>query len=306
MSTTYSGIYSPDGAEAQARAAGIASNFIDQYIDAGSVAERYKDEFEKDPNFVPPEFRVPEKQYAGMDALQQAAIDRANQYTQAGQGIGGYEPYLTQGGDLYSRLASGDQSVINQFMNPYQQQVVDTAMADFDRQAGLAKRNVTDQAIRTGAFGGSRNALAQTETDRNIAQERSRALGNLLFGGYNQAMTDIRNTAQGLGQFGQAKQAAGLTDIGALMDLGGARRNIDQGQFDTNYGNQLNKFYFPYQQALFAMDLQNKVPSGMSSITSSTAPGTNPFLQTAATAANLATSASIFDKQFPGVFGTSK
>ena len=81
-------------------------------------------------------------QVAGQDALQQQAQSLAQ------QGIGSYQPFLQA-----AQASTGPQA-FQQFMSPYQQQVIDTTLADFDRQAQMQEQRIRDQAVSLGAFGG--------------------------------------------------------------------------------------------------------------------------------------------------------
>ena len=85
-------------------------------------------------------------QVAAQDKLQQQA------QTLAQQGIGSYAPFLQQA-QLASAAAVSPQ-IAEQFMSPYQQQVIDASLAEFDRNAAINRKRISDQAIASGAFGG--------------------------------------------------------------------------------------------------------------------------------------------------------
>ena len=111
-------------------------------------------------------------QVAGQDALQQQAQGLAQ------QGIGSYQPFLNQA-QTQAQLASGlgamslgqlgtaastfggvgtgaqaFQQDVSQFMSPYQSQVIDASLAEFDRNKAIQEKSIADQAIASGAFGG--------------------------------------------------------------------------------------------------------------------------------------------------------
>lgn len=101
-----------------------------------------------------------------------------------------------------------------QFMSPYQQEVIDTTLAEFDRQAAIAQTAQRDRAIQAGAYGGGREGVLAAETaSRNLAQ-RGALQAQLLQQGFQQAQqaaaADLA-ARQGLGlyqtQLGQAGQA---------------------------------------------------------------------------------------------------
>ena len=58
-------------------------------------------------------------------------------------------------------------------MSPYQQQVIDSTLSEFDKQAAMRQQNISDSAVMTGNFGGGREGVLQseyqTQSDRNRA-----------------------------------------------------------------------------------------------------------------------------------------
>ena len=101
-----------------------------------------------------------------------------------------------------------------QFMSPYQQEVIDTTLAEFDRQQSIADTARRDAAIRAGAFGGGREGVLAAEAARGAAQSRAGLQAQLLAQGFQQAQAAAAQdlaARQGLGtyqtQLGQAGQA---------------------------------------------------------------------------------------------------
>ena len=101
-----------------------------------------------------------------------------------------------------------------QFMSPYQQEVIDTTLAEFDRQQAIADTALRDRAIQAGAFGGGREGVLAAEAARGAQMNRANLQANLLAQGFQQAQAaaaaDLA-ARQGLGtyqsQLGQAQQA---------------------------------------------------------------------------------------------------
>jgi hypothetical protein len=99
-------------------------------------------------------------------------------------------------------------------MSPYQQEVIDTTLAEFDRQQAIANTAQRDRAIQAGAFGGGREGVLAAEAARGAAQSRAGLQAQLLAQGFQQAQAaaaaDLA-ARQGLGtyqtQLGQAGQA---------------------------------------------------------------------------------------------------
>ena len=104
---------------------------------------------------------------AGMSPLQQQAISQAG-------GLGAYEPYLTEAAALRGPTA------YQQYMSPYQQDVIDTTLQEFDVQTQRGLPGLAAQAITAGAFGGGREGVQRAEykqaSDRNRAALQAQLL----------------------------------------------------------------------------------------------------------------------------------
>jgi len=103
--------------------------------------------------------------------------------TGAGQGTGiaGYQPFLNQ-----AQQYSGP-NAYQQFMSPYQQQVIDTTLQEYDRQRQIAQQAIPFQAINAGAFGGGREGVQRAEFGAQTLQNRAALQAQLLQQGYGQA-----------------------------------------------------------------------------------------------------------------------
>ena len=99
----------------------------------------------------------------------------------AGTGVAGYQPFLDQ-----ASAYSGPQAY-QQFMSPYQQQVIDTTLAEFDTQTAQGVPQLAANAINAGAFGGGRDAIANAQYASDAAQNRALLQAKLLGQGFTQA-----------------------------------------------------------------------------------------------------------------------
>lgn len=156
-------------------------------------------------------------------ARQLANIDRATgvaQGLQARQFVGPTAG-MTQAQDVFSRLTTqAPQQVqagsflnknLQAYMNPYQQAVIDTALADIERSRQLNAQQTAAQAVRARAFGGSRQAVAQAESDRAALEQAARTSAQLRAQGF-EAATGLMGQELSLEQQAAlANQAAGLT-----------------------------------------------------------------------------------------------
>ena len=110
------------------------------------------------------------------------------------------------------------------YMSPYQQEVIDTTLAEFDRQQAIADTALRDRAIQAGAFGGGREGVLAAEAARGAQMNRANLQANLLAQGFQQAQAaaaaDLA-ARQGLGtyqsQLGQQQQAVEQAKLDAAQ-----------------------------------------------------------------------------------------
>ena len=121
---------------------------------------------------------------AGQDPLQQQAQQTAL------AGIGGYQPFL-QGAQQAQTTAAGltGPQAYQQFMSPYQQDVIDTTLQQFDVQAQKGLPALAAQAIGAGAFGGGREGVQRAEYQQASDRNRAALQAQLLQQGFGQAQT---------------------------------------------------------------------------------------------------------------------
>ena len=168
--------------------------------------------------------KVPAYEVAGLSPQQQKAISTAM------AGLGAYQPALeaartTVGTGLETLGAAQqvlDPSQISTYMDPYQQQVTQEALKEFQRQADIQAQRTSAEALAAGAFGGGRFGVREAEEARNLAQVKSQRIFEDLSRNYLQAQQAQRATAQQLGTLGtqtlQAAQAqAGLGQLGQQL-----------------------------------------------------------------------------------------
>jgi hypothetical protein len=107
------------------------------------------------------------------------------------------------------------------FMSPFEEAAVQQAMADISRQGQLAQQQVRGQAVQAGAFGGSRQAVAEQELQRNILEQQARTAAQLRAAGFEAAANRALQAAQATGQLGQigSGAAAGAAEAGGRLGL---------------------------------------------------------------------------------------
>ena len=219
-------------------------------------------------------------QVAAQDQLQQDAQARAV------AGLGSFEPFLQQA-QTQATLASGlgtqalgqlggvgtgatsFQQEVGQFMSPYQSQVIDATLAEFDRNKAIQEQQIRDQQTALGALGSGRAGVQLAEFGTGAARERALLQAGLLQQGFQQAQAarqqDIANrfglaqATQGLGAFqsGLAGQQAALgaqqqalqgTDISRLGSLGALNQAQAQAQLDAQREAARQATFLPQEQ----------------------------------------------------------
>jgi hypothetical protein len=144
-----------------------------------------------------------------------SAQQMANQYSQANMGEA--LSTLRQGvGSLQGAAQMYDPSAAQQFMNPYQQQVIDESIRQINRQGDISRQNLQAQATRAGAFGGSREGVQRAELERALAEQKNAAIVGGLQQGYGQASTQAQQAFEAQ-QARQLQQAQGLAGIGSTF-----------------------------------------------------------------------------------------
>ena len=199
---------------------------------------------------------------AGQDALQTQAQQLAT------QGVGSFAPFLQQAQTAGTAAgtalggvglgATAFQQDVQDFMSPYQSQVIDATLAEFDRNRAIQEQSIRDQQAALGALGSGRAGVQLAEFGTGAARERALLQAGLLQQGFGQAAAarqqDIANRGAlasqqlGLGQFqaglGQTQQQATGTDISRLGQLGALNQAQQQAQLSMHKEKQQDKQHF--------------------------------------------------------------
>jgi len=166
---------------------------------------------------------------AGLGQLTQDAISAAG-------GLGSFQPFLqtaaTEAGQAGQFVGP---NAYQQFMSPYQQEVINTTLSEFDRQTQAGIPGLKNQAIQSGAFGGAREGVQQAEFLSGQARNRAALQAQLLQQGFGQAQAaagQAFNQQQALSA--QQSQLAALapqlvgSQIAGLTTLGGIQQAQEQ------------------------------------------------------------------------------
>jgi hypothetical protein len=216
---------------------------------------------------------------AGLASFQ-PFLDRAQTQTQVAAGLG--TQALGQLGTAGSTLggvplgATAFQQDVQDFMSPYQSQVIDATLAEFDRNKAIQEQSIRDQQTALGALGSGRAGVQLAEFGTGAARERALLQAGLLqqgFGqaqqarqqdianrfGLGQAQAGIAGATQGLGAFqsglagqqaqlGQATQALQGTDISRLGQLGALNQAQQQANLDAQREAARQAAFLPQEQ----------------------------------------------------------
>jgi hypothetical protein len=175
-------------------------------------------------------------QVAAQDPLQTQA------YNLAGSGVGAYQPYLTQ-----QAAYSGPQAYQG-FASPYQQDVIDATLSEFDKQTQAGLTGIGQQAAMSGNLGGGREGVMRSEYMSNQDANRALIQSKLLQQGFNQANLNAQTAFNQQGQLGANIQDFQTADINQLGRLGGLQQAQTQAGLDAvREANRLEAFE-PYER----------------------------------------------------------
>ena len=202
---------------------------------------------------------------AGQDRLQQEAQKIAE------AGIGSFQPFLdraaaasTAAGTALGGVGTGAQAFqqdVSQFMSPYQSQVIDATLAEFDRNRQIQEQGLRDQQAKLGVLGAGRAGVQLAEFGTGAARERALLQAGLLQQGFQQAAAqrqqDIANrfglaqAQRGLGGFeatlGGQQQALTGGDVRQLGTLGALNQAQAQAQADAQREAARQAAFLPQQ-----------------------------------------------------------
>ena len=166
-------------------------------------------------------------QIAQQDQLQKDAA------ALAASGVGAYKPYVAGAEQLMGAGAGTGAGSISEYMSPYQQQVIDVSLQEFDRNAGIQRQRLRDQAVQAGAFGGGREEVALSEYQTGSDRERALLQANLLQQGFQQAQQARGQDFER--QRGLASMVPGLQrqDIQTLGSVGAGQQAQKQAKLDA-------------------------------------------------------------------------
>ena len=209
---------------------------------------------------------LPAYEVAGLSEDQIAAIERAR------QGIGAYQPFLSAGQEALGQAMAGlgqqmqpiGAEQIQQYMNPYEQQVLQAQLDEMNRQSEIQRQNLQAQAIAQSKQQNYAQALAAAQQQQGQLAQMASQYGNL---GIQQAA------------LGQTAQQLGQQDVSYMYGLGETQQRQSQAELDALRASNLQAAMQPYQQLAFLSDIYKGAPSSQMTIAEQSKPTPSPFQQ---------------------------
>ena len=162
---------------------------------------------------------------AAQDALQKQAASLA------ASGVGSYQPFINQAQQLMGPGGGTGAGSIQDYMSPYQTQVIETSLAEFDRNAAANRQRIRDQAVASGAFGGGREGVELAEYQTGSDMDRAMLQANLLQQGFDSSAArrqqDLANQ-QGLAQLLPQLQRADISTLGSVGAVQQAQQQAEE------------------------------------------------------------------------------
>jgi hypothetical protein len=209
-------------------------------------------------------------QVAGQDALQRQA------QTLAQQGVGSFQPFLQTAQTLTGAGAGTGAGSVASFMSPYQSQVIQASLDEFDRNKQIQEQRIRDQAVASGAFGGGREGVQLAEFGTGAARDRAALQAGLLQQGFGQAVARRDKALQD--QLGLAQLLPQLqgTDISRLGSLGSLNQAQAQAQLDATREATRMAAFQPQEELNRFADITTGIMGGMRGTGTSTQNVPNP------------------------------
>jgi hypothetical protein len=168
---------------------------------------------------------------------------------------GAYQlPSMTPGG--MTGQATGPTGIASQYMNPYLSAVLTPQLDELRRQSQITQMGNAGKLTQAGAFGGSRQAIMDSETQRNLLQEQNKAIGTGYANAYDKAMGQF-NTEQG--------QAKTLADM--MAGAGQQQRGIEQEGITALQKQYETELLDPYTKLRFQKEMLGGLPVATASTT---------------------------------------
>jgi hypothetical protein len=161
-----------------------------------------------------------------------------------------------------------DTAAAQKYMNPYLQASLNPQLEEARRQADITRMQNASRLTQAGAFGGSRQAIMDAETQRNLGTTLANITGTGYNTAYDKAMAQYNadlarqaGASSALGTLGGQEQQAGLANLAAQQQAGGTQRDIQQAGLAADYGQYMREFNYPQEQLANLANTMKVLPS---------------------------------------------
>ena len=179
--------------------------------------------------------------------------------TQAFQGLAGLTlPTQQMGGFNPTSFTSGTTS--QDYMSPFMNAALEPQMAEAQRQAEIQRVQNAGRLGKAGAYGGSRQAIMESEGQRNLLRNLADIYGTGMQTAYTQGMGQFNTEQDRAQQAQQLTNQYGLTALGAQQIAGGQQRDIESQGIAADYAQFQEERDFPYKQVQYQQSLLQGLP----------------------------------------------
>ena len=178
-------------------------------------------------------------QVAAQDPYQAAAYAQA---TDPSFGLGAYQPHLQTAAGLTGAGA------YQPYMSPYQQDVIDKTLSEYDIQAQKGLGTIGTAAVGAGAYGGGRHGIAEAEYQSSSDRNRALLQAQMLQQGYGQAQAARQQDYTNVMNLAQQTPALAGQQIAGLGALGGGQQQQAQSILDAQRTGAQMATYEPQQR----------------------------------------------------------
>ena len=195
----------------------------------------------------------------GMGDIQRDTTGMLTGFT-GGTGIASYQPYLDQ---ISQRNLLDPSKGYKDFMSPYQKEVIDTTMQEYDVQAGKGRQTISDQAYNVGAFGGGRHGIQMGEYQSGSDRNRAALLAGLYGQGYDQALDRQQNQLQNLQGVAGFQTGMESQGIAGLEAVGAQAQALEQQKLNQLAAAGQTAYTLPMNRITDVANIYGSVAGGM-------------------------------------------
>ena len=179
--------------------------------------------------------------------------------TQAFQGLAGLTvPTAQMGAFTPTSFTSG--TTAQNYMSPFMNAALEPQIAEAQRQAEILRVQNAGRLGKAGAYGGSRQAIMESEGQRNLTRNLADIYGTGMQTAYTQGMDQFNTEQDRARQAQEYTNKYGLESLKAMQDAGATQRDIEQQGIAADYAQFKEERDFPYKQVQYQQSLLENLP----------------------------------------------